>query len=40
MPEKNRRGWGVKGEVSQGGKGGKRETKRRKKTQRMRKKGD
>lgn len=40
MPEKNRRGWGVKGEASQEGKGGKRETKRRKKTQRMRKKGD
>lgn len=39
MPEKNRRGWGVKGEVSQGGKGGKRETKRRKKTEDEEKRG-
>lgn len=39
MPEKNRRGWGVKGEVSQEGKGGKRETKRRKKTEDEEKRG-
>lgn len=39
MPEKNRRGWGVKGEVSQEGKGRKRETKRRKKTEDEEKRG-